>query len=97
MELEKGLGHKYDEEQLRELGVLRLGKKEALFTLYNSLKGHSSQMCIGPSSQAATDRARGNGLWICQESFRLCIRNNFLWKGLSSTGTGGGVIILGGI
>ncbi|KAJ7408576.1 hypothetical protein WISP_119656 [Willisornis vidua] len=79
MKLMKGLGSKYCEEQLRELGLFSLDRtrlKGDLTALYSCLKGVCNQVGIGLFSQAASNRARGNGVSLHQGRFNLGIRKN---------------------
>ncbi|TRZ20685.1 hypothetical protein HGM15179_006409 [Zosterops borbonicus] len=77
MALGKGPERKSYEEWLRGLGVFSLEKRRCmgdLILLYNCQKGECNQVGVSLFFQAARDRTRGCGLYLCQQRFRLDIR-----------------------
>lgn len=81
----KGLGHKSAEEQLRDLGLFRLGKtmlRETL-SLYNFLEGGCNQVGVVLLSNVISARTRRNKKWLQVELGEILTGKILSQKGLS--------------
>ena len=80
----KALEHKSCEEQLRELGLVNLGKRRLrgdLTAPCNYLRGSCSGVGVGLFfSQVTIDRRKGSGLKLRHRSLRWDIRENSFTK-----------------
>ena len=75
--LVRGLEHKSNEEQLRELDCLVCTRlTEDVTILYNSLKGGCGEVGFGLFSHINSDKTRENGLKWCQGKLGLDVRKN---------------------
>lgn len=85
MELLRGLVHKSDEEQLRDMEVFSLEKRRLqrsdLITFYSYPRGGCSDIRVCLFSQVKSGRMK-NGLKFLQGRFRLDIRKSFFPKDL---------------
>ncbi|KAJ7408915.1 Beta-mannosidase [Willisornis vidua] len=98
VELGKGLEHKSDGEQLRELGMFSLGKRKLggdLMAFYY-LKGGCSQVEFRLFLEVTSDRTRGNGLKLCQGRFKLDLGKNFFTERVAKAAQGSGEITVPG-
>ncbi|KAJ7395039.1 hypothetical protein BTVI_158767 [Pitangus sulphuratus] len=76
----KGFEGKPYEEWLSSLGLFSLEKRRLrgnLITVYNFLVRGRGGSDTGPFSVVTSDGTQGNGLKLCQERFRLDIRERF--------------------
>lgn len=87
--LDSCLEHKSYEKQLRKLGRLSLEKMRLmgdLLTLYSFLTGGCGELGVGPFSQVAGNRLRGNGLKLYWECLDWILWKISSLKALSSPG-----------
>lgn len=87
-ELVKGLEHKSYRSDWGRWGCL-VWRKESQrdpIALYNHLKGRCSQVGISLFSHVSSERMRGNDLLLCQERFKLDIREKRSLKECSGIG-----------
>ncbi|TRZ17398.1 hypothetical protein HGM15179_009701 [Zosterops borbonicus] len=105
MELMKGLEGKFCEEQLRELGGVQAGEKEAqertLSLPTTSCTTGCGHVEVGLISQTIRDRTKEIDLKLCQRRFRLASGRISSQKGLSGIATdcpgGDGITISGDV
>lgn len=71
-----GLENMSSEEHLRELTLFSLRKRRLmLIALYSCLKGNCHEAGVGFFCHVSSERMRGNYLKLCQQRFRLELRN----------------------
>ena len=85
MKLMRGLEHKLYVEWMKELKMRRWSD---LISVYNCLKGGCDKVGVDLYFCIFSNRTRRNGLKLCQERFRLDMRNISSLKELSGAGTG---------